>query len=182
MARARWWLLPVLAMAIAGPAAQAAEITWQEAVARLAYERSQAEACVRILKKFGDKPAADRGEVAYDQAKADYDAVIAGLIAALAQREQPASLTDLQQLLQRGFEKREAFCRSVQPLIPTAPSAQSEKGVIDGIVSGVVGPVVDAIKAIFVKRMDENALARATIQTQLEATRWPGFASVMPSS
>ena len=36
-------------------AAFAEEIGWQEAVARLAYERTKAETCVKELKKYGDK-------------------------------------------------------------------------------------------------------------------------------
>ena len=38
-------------------AAFAEEIGWQEAVARLAYERTKAETCVKELKKYGDKAA-----------------------------------------------------------------------------------------------------------------------------
>jgi hypothetical protein len=74
---------------------------------------------------------------------------------------------------------REAFCKSVQPLVPWI---SGQKGVIDEIVTGALGPVIDAVKMIWVKRMDENALTRATIQTQLEATKWLPFGSVPPSS
>jgi hypothetical protein len=35
-------------------AAIAEEIGWEEAVARLAYERAKAETCVKELKKYGD--------------------------------------------------------------------------------------------------------------------------------
>ena len=37
------------------------DIGWQEAVARLAYERTLAETCVGLLKKRGDAGAIDRG-------------------------------------------------------------------------------------------------------------------------
>jgi hypothetical protein len=166
-------------VAIVCTAGHAAEITWQDAVANLAYERAQAERCVRLLKKFGDKATIDRNSVKYDEAKSEYDGIIAGLVAALAQRDQPGSLNDLRDRTQRGFEKREAFCKSVQPLVP---SISGQKGVIDEIVAGALGPVIDAVKVIWVKRMDENALTRATIQTQLEATKWLPFGSVAPSS
>lgn len=179
MARNRWWLPLLLAVLLAATAVRAAEITWQDAVARLAYERSQAEMCVRLLKKFGDTAAVARGSVGYDAAKVEYDGIIGGLIVALVQRDRPASLSDLQNRMERGFEKREAFCESVQPLVP---SSEGQKGVIDAIVKGAVGPLIDAIKSIWLKRMDEDALARATIQTQLEATKWLAFESVKPSS
>jgi len=154
-------------------------INWQEAVARLAQERTQAETCARLLKKHGAAAAVDRGALAYGEAKAEYDGVIAGLVVALAQKRQPASLADLEERLRRGFEKRDAFCRSVQALLP--PAAAGEKGVIDGIVKGAIGPIIQAIQAIWMRYKDDDALTRQTIQTQLEATAWPDFAAVQPS-
>ena len=118
MVLARRWLLLLLAMAVVGTTVHAQEINWQEAVARLARERTLAETCVVLLKKYGDTAAKDRGSLAYGEAKAEYDGVIAGLVVALARKGQPESLPDLQARLQRGFDKREAFCRTVQPLVP----------------------------------------------------------------
>jgi hypothetical protein len=109
MAQARWWLL-LLAVGMAGTAAHAQEINWQEAVARLAQERTQAETCAGVLKKYGDHTTIDRRSITYGEAKAEYDGVIAGLTVALARNQQPASLPSLQDRLQRGFEKREALC------------------------------------------------------------------------
>jgi hypothetical protein len=148
-------------------------------VARLARERTLAETCVGLLKEYGDKAAQARGAVAYGEAKADFDGVIAGLIVALARKEQPKSLPDLQALLQRGFEEREAFCRTVDPLVP---KAQGQKSPIADIVEGAVKPVIDALVAIWSRTRDDNALMRKTIQTQLEATSWPAFDKVAPSS
>ena len=174
MVQSRWWL-PRLVRSTDGTAGNAPEINWQEAVARLAQERTRAEACVRMLKKYGDAAGIDRGSLAYDGAKAEYDAVIAGLNVALARKQQPASLADLRGRLQRGFEKREAFCQSVQQLIP---QTSGEKSWIAEIVKGAVGPVIQAIQAVYFRAKDDNLLMRKTIQTQLEATAWPAFASV----
>ena len=80
--------------------------------------------------------------------------------------------------MQRGFEAREAFCKSVQALVP---SSAGQKSVIADIVGGSVGPVIDAIKAIWMRGKDDDALMRRTIQTQLEAALWPSFASISPS-
>ena len=179
MVRALRWP-PVLAAVLVATALHAQGINWQEAVARLAQERTQAETCVRLLKKYGDAAAIDRGSLTYGEAKAEYDGIIAGLTVALAQKQQPASLADLEQRLQHGFEKREGFCQSVQPLIP--PARAGEKGVIDEIVSGALKPIIEAIQTIYLRAKDEDALTRATIQTQLEATSWPSFGSVTPSS
>lgn len=178
MSRSGWWLL--LTAVLAAPTALHAEqINWQEAVARLARERTQAEACARILEKYGDTAAIDRGSLTYANAKADYDGIIAGLIVALARGQQPTSLPDLEQQLQRGFEEREAFCKSVQPLVP---QSSGQKGVIEEVVSGAVGPVIDALEEIYLDAGRKDELTRKTIQTELEATSWPGFESVMPSS
>lgn len=159
-------------------AAFADEVGWQEAVARLAYERTKAETCVKELKKYGDKSAISRGEDAYNNAKAEYDAIVRGLIIALARKGEPASLPDVEVRLQRGFEARETFCKSVQPLIP---STAGQRSPIADIIGGAVGPVIDAIKAIYLRGKDDDALMRKTIETQLEATSWPAFASITPS-
>jgi hypothetical protein len=154
------------------------EITWQEAVARLARERTLAETCASLLKKRGDAAAVDRGALQYVEAKAEYDGIIAGLIVALARKGEPSSLPDIEARLRRGFAKREAFCRSVQTLVP-APRAV-EKGWIEEALKGAIGPLVDALKAIWLRSRDDDALVRKSIETQLEATVWPEFASIKP--
>jgi hypothetical protein len=159
-------------------AAFAEEIGWQEAVARLAYERTKAETCVKELKKYGDKAAISRGEDAYNNAKAEYDAIVQGLTVALARKGEPASLPDLEARLQRGFAERDGFCKTIQPLVP---STAGQRSPITDIIGGVVGPVIDAIKAIYLRGKDDDALTRKTIETQLEATSWPAFASITPS-
>jgi len=74
--------------------------------------------------KRGDAAAIDRGALAYGEAKAEYDGIIAGLTVALAQKGTPASLPDIEARLRRGFAKREAFCRSVLALLSGDANAQ----------------------------------------------------------
>ena len=148
-------------------------------MARLAYERTKAETCVKALKTYGDQAAIKRGEIAYGEAKAEYDGIIQGLIVALTRKGEPASIHDLEARMLRGFDARDAFCRSVQPLVP---SSAGQKGVITDIINGVVTPLIEAVKAIWMRSKDDDALMRKTIETQLEATLWPSFASVSPSS
>jgi len=181
MRRALWLVAPIVGCSVAW-AVSAQDIGWQEAVARLAQERTLAEKCVALLKKHGHRNAGaiERGQLAYADAKAEYDAIIAGLDVALAQSDQPASLPDLEARLRRGFDKRQAFCASVERLVPPPP--KGVKSPFTDIVGGVVGPVVDALKAIWLRTRDDNALMRKTIETQLEDTKWPSFASVSPSS
>ncbi len=155
-----------------------ANISWQEAVSSLARERSQAETYARLLKKFGDQSSITRGSVAYGEAKAEYDGVIAGLIVALARKQKPTSVSDLQDRLQRGFEKRQTFCSSVEALLP---STAGQKGLIAEVVKGAVGPLIDAIKEIYLRAKDDDVVVRKTIQTQLEAASWPDFSAISPT-
>jgi hypothetical protein len=174
------WLMTLIVGYSAAWAASAQNIGWQEAVARLAHERTLAETCVALLKKYGKDGAIDRGQLAYADAEAEYDAIIAGLGVALAQSDQPVSLLDLEARLRRGFDKRQAFCGSVERLLP--PPAPGVKGPSADIIGGAIGPLVDALKEIYLRRSDDNALMRKTIETQLKDTKWPSIASVSPSS
>jgi hypothetical protein len=176
-----WWFLTLmlLGVVVVEKPLCAQDINWQEAVARLARERTLAETCASVLKRYGDDVAKERGSLSYGEAKAEYDGIIAGLSVALARKDQPASLSDLQTRLQIGFDKREAFCQRAQSLIP---QDKGEKGGISETVSGAIGPLIQAVQAIYFRAKDDDLLTRKTIQTQLEATSWPAFASVSPSS
>ena len=174
--RLGWSLLLVLS--VAGTALHAQEIKRQEAVARLARERTLAETCAALLKKYGNKATQARLSMMYGEAKADYDGLIAGLAVALARREQPGGLRDLQAQTQRDFDKREAFCQSVEPLVPKKPG---EKGPIADIVGGAVTPLIDAVVAIWSRTRDDDGLMRKTIQSQLEGTSWLAFDKVAAS-
>ena len=91
---------------------RAQTMRWPEAVAALAAERARAETSVRLLKRHaGDDAAAlSRGELAYAEAKADVDAVIAGLIVVLAQLGAPRWTWRLETRLTHGVQAREACC------------------------------------------------------------------------
>jgi hypothetical protein len=154
------------------------EINWQEAIARLAQERTQAVTCAEVVKKYGRAGEIDRLSLIYGEAKAEYDGVVGGLLVALARKKQPDSLPDLQGRLKRGFEKREEFCKAAASLVPTP--AQGQRGVFGDIVRGAIEPIIQAVKEIYFRAKDESALTRKTIETQLEATSWPDFASVKP--
>lgn len=155
-------------------------INWQEAVATLTRERTVAETSAGLLKKYGDAMAIVPGALAYGEAKAEYDGIIAGLTVALARKAAPASLPDLEARMQRAFAMRQAFCQSVEPLVHQ-PKA-GEKGVVEEVVKGAVGPLIDALKAIWLRTRDDSALTRKTIQTQLEAATWSDFTTVVPSA
>jgi len=74
-----------------------AEMTWANAVAQLAGARTRAETSVALLKRFGDNAHIAHGQLIYSDAKGEADAVIAGLIVAVSARDEPESLSSLQE-------------------------------------------------------------------------------------
>ncbi|MBP2291721.1 hypothetical protein [Azospirillum rugosum] len=155
-------------------------MAWQEAVARLAQERTQAETCAALIKARGDAPARDRAAMAYGAAKAEVDGVIAGLVAALAKNADPTSLRDLTPRLDRAAGGRESLCRTAQSLVPAAPGAKG--GPVAEIVGAVVEPLIGAMKDLLIDARDRDAAARRTIQTQVEAAAWTPFSDIAPAT
>jgi hypothetical protein len=173
-----WALLGLLVWATPATG-RAAGIGWPEAVSRLAEERSHAEICVASLKGHGNAEQISHGRLAYGTAKADFDAVIAGLVIALAEGGTPESLSSLDAKLERGASGLAELCKTVAGLLP---SASGQKGILDEMVKAAVEPVVKALSegvaALYTDHQKDNALTRLTIQTQLEAAKWPDFAKV----
>lgn len=157
-----------------------AGMAWQESVARLAEERTQAENCAAVIKARGDAPARERAALAYGAARAEVDGVIAGLVTALAKRAGPASLRDLTPRLDRVTGGRESLCRTAQALIPAARGAKG--GPIAEIVGAVLGPLIDAVKDLIIDARDRDSAARRTIQTQVEAAAWTPFSDIPPAT
>jgi hypothetical protein len=154
---------------------------WPEAVAELAAERTRAETCGRLLKGHAGKNTAafSHGELAYAEARANVDAVIAGFTVALAQRGTPPDLPDVEARLTRGVQAREAFCMQVIALVPPDPGTRNPLG---DLVGAFVKPSVDAVVTVYKLKTEQDRLLRQTIQTQLEATTWTPFADLTPYS
>lgn len=176
-ARCAAYTLALLVVLALPGGAWAEDITWQDAVARLAAERTRAETCVRLLKRHaGDDTAAlSRGELAFSDAKAEVDAVIAGLVVVLAQSGTPPDLSDLEARLTRGVEARREFCFEVTSMIS---EDDGTKSVVGDIVGAVIDPLIDALVEIYKFETEQDQLLRRTIQTQLEATQWSDFADI----
>ncbi len=87
-------------------------------VAHLAGAWTQAVTLAGLLKKHGNEPQRDREALLYTEAKAESDAVLAGLLVALDQRGGPAALPDLEARLQHAVERGKALADHVAPLLP----------------------------------------------------------------
>ncbi len=166
----------VLAILIIWPGGGHAQgIGWPEAVTRLAAERTKATTCVALLKKHGEPTAVSKGALSYANAKAEIDGVISGLIVAIAQEDDPQTLPDLEARLKRGVAGRRAFCAAVEPLLEREPG---QKNIFVAILKETIGPLIEAIKDIYLNHRKEEALEIKTIQTQLEAALWPAFSDI----
>ena len=161
------------------PGISRADIGWPEAVGRLAGARTRAETCAAVLKAYGDEQQISRGQLAYGEAKANFDAVIAELVTALSEGGSPKSLPSLQTDLEHAGEGLGKFCKMVSDLLP---STSGHKGILGDIVKGAIQPVIDALSAavaaLYSNHRKDDALTRETIKTQLEATKWPNFDEV----
>ncbi len=177
--RIRVWILCLLLAGVVPAVAQAEAIGWPEAVARLAGERTKAETCLDVLKTYGDGVQIARGRFGYGNAKAEFDAVIAGLIIVLGQGDKPESLTTLNARVERGTVGLKQFCDGVLALLPPD---EGRKGMIGDVVKGAIEPVIkalsEAVAALYNNHRNDKALTRQTIQTQLEAAKWPDFGEV----
>jgi hypothetical protein len=158
---------------------RAGGIGWPEAVSRLAEQRSNAVFCVASLKRHGNDDQISRGQLIYGPAKANFDGVIAGLVTALAEGGNPEGLPSLDAKLERSASGLAQLCKTAADL---APSASGQKGVLNEIVKAAVEPVVkalsDGVATLYTDHRKDDSLTRETIQTQLEAAKWPDFGTV----
>jgi hypothetical protein len=162
---------------------QPATMEWPEAVAQLTAHRTRAEACVALMKRYGDKEQVANGQLAYANAKADADAVIAGLITALSAGQEPASLPSLQTTLSRGISGLAEFCNRVIKLVPAAAGqkgglAEALANAVPAVIEQTLKMLSSGVAALYNNHRADDALTRATIKTQLEAARWPTFSEV----
>jgi hypothetical protein len=173
------WTALALLVSMAPGISRAADIGWPEAVGRLAGERSNAERCAASLKKYGDKQQIFHGQLAYGEAKANFDGVIAGSITALTVGGNPKSLPSLETDLEHGATSLKIFCETVSGLLP---ESSGRKDWLPDFAKGALQPVIDALSegvaALYNNHRNDQALTRETIKTQLEATKWPNFAEV----
>jgi hypothetical protein len=171
--------LPLLLALTGAGLGQPATMAWPDAVAQLTATRTRAENCVAFLKRYGSKEQVAQGQLTYANAKADADAVIAGLITAVSAGQEPASLSNLQARISSGVSGLADICNAVSKLVP---STTGEKGLLAVALPVVIPPLVkllsDSVSALVDTRGKADALTRATIKTQLEAARWPAFSEV----
>jgi hypothetical protein len=102
-----------------------------------------------------------------------------GRVVALSVGQQPASLSTLQAKLSSGVSGLAEFCGGVADLLP---STAGQKSIVTDIAKAAIQPLLkmlsEGVSALYSNHRTDDALTRRTIQTQLEAARWPAFSEV----
>ncbi len=157
-------------------AAKATTVGWPDTIDLLAQERTQAQACVNLLKSSGDKPTITERQITYGAAKAAADGAIAGFVIALVEGGKPQDLPRIQANLERAGAGLQEVCDAAAK---AARAAGGTKGLVDKIVTAAVGPVIDALKsaatALWARHVEKDKLEIETVKGQLEAAKWPDF-------
>jgi hypothetical protein len=134
---------------------------------------------VGLFKSYGKPNQIAHGKLAYSEAKAKIDGAISGLITALATNSRPDSLPNLQSMIDQGSAGLIAFCDSTSKVVPRV---SGERSPVADIVKEAIEPLVKAVSSavasLYNNHRSDGELTRRTIQTQLEAAKWPAFDAV----
>jgi hypothetical protein len=167
----------LIALAVDSAPAQPT-VGWPETVDKLNEQRSQAEACLELLRDSGDRAAIRNGRIAYGAAKSASDGVIAGFTVGLVEGYKPEKLPPVQANLDRAGRGLKEVCDAA---VNAAP-ASGTKGVVEDLAKGAIEPVVDGLKAaagaLWERHVKMEELEIETIKGQLEAAKWPDFGSL----
>jgi hypothetical protein len=166
----------VLALTLSASAAAQPTVGWPETIDRLQEQRSQAEACVALLKGSGDAAAIRNSRIVYGTAKAASDGVIAGFTVGLVERYKPERLPPLQANLERAGKGLKELCDAA---VAAGSAAGKTRGIVGDLAKGAVEPVVGALKdgasALWARHVEEDKVETEAIKGQLEAAKWPDF-------
>jgi hypothetical protein len=158
------------------PVSAQTTLGWPDVVDRLANQRSQAEACVALLKDAGDKPTIAQARIVYGQAKAASDGVIAGLEVGLVKDYGPERLTRIEADLDAAGAGLQNVCNAAKQ---AAEKAAGTKGIVSDIVKAAVEPVIGVIKdglgTVWARQIQEDKAEKDSIKGQLEAAKWADF-------
>jgi hypothetical protein len=152
-------------------------LRWLEVIALLAKAKTQATACVQVLKANSDKAAIASAQLTYGMAEAEMDGVIAGLITALVQGGEPSSLPTVRTSLETtGNGLKEVCDEAVKTIAPHT------KGVWEEIAKGPIEPLIKAISdgvgGLWTRHVEKDKLELETKKSQLEAAKWPKFSDI----
>lgn len=156
------------------------DMTWAEAVAQVTEVRTKAETSATLLKKFGDAAHIAHGQWFYCDAKAEADAIVAGLIVALSAKGEPESLPSLQERVNRaatGLAKLRKLAESQLPGLESKGFSLDVNlnDILKGAIEQLQKPLSAAVATLYSDHRTDAEQTRKTIQDKLEAARWTDF-------
>jgi hypothetical protein len=135
--------------------------------------------------RYGNPSQVTQGEAVYTTAKSHSDAAIAGLLIALETKDAPSNLPFVQNQLASAISGLAEFCNSVDDIVSAAIGSGHRNPWVEIIKILPLEPLLKAISegvaALYSHHLEDDALTKKSIQTQLEATRWPDFRKVAPA-
>ena len=166
----------VLALILPASAVAQPTVGWPETIDRLQEQRSQAEACVALLKDSGDVAAIGKSRIVYGSAKAASDGVIAEFTIGLVEGYKPERLPALQANLDRAGKGLKDVCDAA---VAAGSAAGATKGIVGDLAKAAVEPVITALKdgagALWAHHVEEDKVETEAIKGQLQAAKWPDF-------
>jgi hypothetical protein len=161
-------------------AAAAEEMTWFKATEILQRERLSGEECARVMKRYlakGDKAALSRAELDYEAARGEFNAVVAGLQAALTDDKEKPALQSVEERVRIGSERRRAFCSNAESKLP-APE-KGKKG-WEEVAAAALDEVIQATTTVWKDVVYGDKERRDNLRTALEDVKWPKFSDISP--
>ena len=155
-----------------------AQLIWKDAVAQVAGLRTKAETSAALVKQFGSHGPVTHGQRIYTDAKAEADTIIAGLIVALSAKGKPERLSSLQERAEHIVIGLAQLRNMAETQLPKLESMKDLSDTLKAATKQSPKPLLDAVTALYSNNRADNELTRKTIQTQLEAARWPDFDQV----
>lgn len=165
------WIFPASLCAAQAP------LGWPEVIDLLTEAKTQAVACIEVLKSNGDKATLASAQLTYGMTEGKMDGVIAGLTTALVEGGNPDRLPTIRTSLETSKTGLKEICDAA--VKTTTPNT---KGVWEEVAKGAVEPlfktISDGVGALWTRHVGKDELELATKKSQLEAAKWPKFGDI----
>lgn len=151
-----------------------AQTGWQDALVQIASERSKISVCIDQLDLHGNDAQKRSGVEQYRKAKTHMDSVLDSLSRILDETSAKTDESALEKELRISIERRIAFCKSVEELIPA--QGDGEKQIFQDVYNDTLKPTMDAVISVIGLRKSDKS-KRSNAKTRLEAARWPDYSA-----
>jgi hypothetical protein len=156
-------------------------VSYQDAVGTLARERELAESGALLLKAHvGAQDAAmARGEQLYGNAKAASDELIARLLVAVREGDDPGRSDTLRSAMTEAVEQRLVFTRHVEGQLPKEEGARAIEWLAllnpAKTVAETIKALAETASVLWKTWREGRELDRQAVTTQIETQRWRAF-------